>query len=195
MRPRLVIIAGGTASGKSALAEAFVLQVGALHLRHDDYYRDVGDPTVFDYDHPDALDSALLVDNLRDLLAGRPTDGPDYDFKTHRRRLAPRRLEPQALLVLEGILVLAVPEIAAMGDLRVFVTAPEPLRLERRIARDMSVRGRTRDQVLQQFHRTVKPNHDRFVEPSRRLADLIIDGTAPLFDGVRAIQAAIAALA
>ena len=195
MRPRLVIIAGGTASGKSSLAEAFVARAGALHLRHDDYYRDVGDPTFFDYDHPDALDSALLVENLRDLVAGRATDGPDYDFKTHRRRADPRRLEPQALLVLEGILVLAVPEVAALGDLRVYVTAPEPLRLERRIARDMAVRGRSREQVLLQYHGTVKPNHDRFVEPSRVLADLVIDGTGPLAEGVRAIEARLATLA
>lgn len=194
MRPRLVVIAGGTASGKSTLAEAFVARAGALHLRHDDYYLDVGDPTVFDYDHPAALDSALLVGNLRDLLAGRPTDGPRYDFKRHRRQPEPRRLEPHALLVLEGILVLAVPEIVAMGDLRVYVTAPEPLRLERRIARDMAVRGRSREQVLSQYHRTVKPNHDRFVAPSRLVADLVIDGTAPLDEGVRAIEARLAAL-
>lgn len=179
-RPFVVVIAGGTASGKSTIVSRFVAQTGATHLGHDRYYWDVPDPVGHDFDHPDALDTDRLVSDLARLRSGEPADLPMYEFASHSRTAQVERVEPAAVIVVEGILVLADERLSALADLRVFVDAPEQIRFERRMARDIAERGRTEASVRAQYASTVKPNHDRFVEPSKARADLILDGTAEI---------------
>jgi len=179
-RPFVVVIAGGTASGKSTIVSRFVAQTGATHLGHDRYYWDVPDPVGHDFDHPDALDTDRLVSDLARLRSGEPADLPVYEFASHSRTAQVERVEPAAVIVVEGILVLADERLSALADLRVFVDAPEQIRFERRMARDIAERGRTEASVRAQYASTVKPNHDRFVEPSKARADLILDGTAEI---------------
>ena len=179
-RPFVVVIAGGTASGKSTIVTRFVAQTGATHLGHDRYYWDAPDPVGHDFDHPDALDTDRLVSDLARLRSGEPADLPVYEFASHSRTAQGERVEPAAVIVVEGILVLADERLSALADLRVFVDAPEQIRFERRMARDIAERGRTEASVRAQYASTVKPNHNRFVEPSKARADLILDGTAEI---------------
>jgi len=188
-RPFVVVIAGGTASGKSTIVSRFVAQTDATHLGHDRYYWDVPDPVGHDFDHPDALDTDRLVSDLAQLRSGEPAELPVYEFASHSRTAEVERVEPSAVIVVEGILVLADERLSALADLRVFVDAPEEIRFERRMARDIAERGRTAASVRAQYASTVKPNHDRFVEPSKARADLILDGTAEIDTSVAQLVA------
>ena len=179
-RPFIVIIAGGTASGKTTIVRRLVERTGAAHISHDRYYFDAPDPRGHDFDHPAALDTDRLVQNVTDLKAGRPTVLPVYEFATHSRTNEILSMDPHPLIIVEGILVLADSRVAALGDLTVFVDAPEPVRFKRRLNRDVRERGRTEASVRAQYAATVAPNHVRYVEPSRNGADLIVDGTADL---------------
>lgn len=179
-RPFVVVIAGGTASGKSTIVRRLVERTGAAHISHDRYYFDAPDPRGHDFDHPAALDTDRLVQNVTDLKAGRPTVLPVYEFATHSRTSEIFSMDPHPLIIVEGILVLADSRVAALGDLTVFVDAPEPVRFKRRLNRDVRERGRTEASVRAQYAATVAPNHVRYVEPSRNGADLIVDGTADL---------------
>ncbi len=190
--PFVVVVAGGTASGKSTIVSRFVAQTGATHLGHDRYYWDVPDPVGHDFDHPDALDTDRLVSDLEILRSGRPVDLPVYDFASHTRTARVERVDPGAIIVVEGILTLADPRLVALADLTVFVDAPEDVRFARRMARDVAERGRTEGSVHAQYVATVKPNHDRFVEPSRARALLILDGTAGIDESVAALSARVA---
>lgn len=175
----IVAIAGGTASGKSTLARHLQDTLGADQCQlicHDRYYRDVHDPSTFNYDHPDALDTELLVENLRALKAGAAAELPVYDYATHRRQPQTERIEPAPLILVEGILVLQDEELYQAADLRVFVHAPSDLRLVRRIRRDVVERGRTLESVLNQWVNTVRTMHLEYVEPSRFEADMVIEG-------------------
>ena len=179
MDPLIIVIAGGTASGKSTLARHIADSLGeeqCLLIGHDRYYRDVEDPSSFNYDHPDALDTALLVDHLRALRAGDHADLPVYDYASHRRQPHVERVEPRPVILVEGILVLEDEDVAMNADLRVFVHAPADLRLVRRIRRDVQERGRTLDSVLNQWVNTVRPMHLAYVEPCRLQADLVLEG-------------------
>lgn len=178
MRPFVVGIAGGTASGKTTIAGAACAALDALRLTHDRYYRNADAHTNFD--HPDALDTARMVADLDRLRAGLDADLPDYDFSTHSRRPEEERVQPRAVLVVEGILVLAEPELRARMDLAVFVDAPSDLRLIRRARRDVAERGRTVESVFAQYLATVRPMHERFVEPSKAHAHLVLDGAGAL---------------
>lgn len=178
--PFVVAVAGGTASGKTTLVERFAARHPCLRITHDRYYRDVAQPRGHDYDHPDSLDTALLVSHLAELRAGRPAELPVYDFRTHTRQPRTERVEPQELVIVEGILVLHHPELRALADLSVFVHAPPDVRLVRRIRRDVVQRGRDVPGVLEQYLATVRPGHVGFVEPSRQHADLELDGTRPM---------------
>jgi uridine kinase len=182
VRPRIIGIAGGTASGKTTAARIAAGQLGddALLLFHDRYYRDIpagASPRGHNFDHPDALDTASLVADLDALRAGRPADLPVYEFSRHARAAERERVAPRPIVLVEGILVLAEPEIRARLDHAVFVDAPADIRLIRRIRRDVSERGRSVESVLSQYEGTVRPMHQAFVEPSRRFAATVLDGT------------------
>lgn len=170
----LVGIAGGSCSGKTTFARGLVAplrDLGVTSISFDSYYRPLGHLTKeqrdrVNFDHPDSLDDALFVDHLRQLRAGRSVEQPVYDFSTHTRLPDPVPLHPNPVVLVDGILLLAFPAVAALFDLSLFIHAPADERLSRRIARDTTERGRTRESVLRQFAETVAPMHDRFVEPS-----------------------------
>jgi len=183
-RPFVLVVAGGTASGKSSIVSRFVAATGAAHLSHDRYYFDAPQPRGHDFDHPDALDTDRLVADVERLKRGESVDLPVYNFASHSRSGATEIMHSAPLIVVEGILVLADSRLAALADLAVFVDAPEPVRFERRLRRDMVERGRTEESVRAQYAETVKPNHDRFVEPSKAVAKVVLDGTADLAQSV-----------
>lgn len=186
MKPVVVGIAGGTASGKTTTARALRDRLGhaCLWITHDRYYKSmppefVDDPTGYNFDHPDALDTHLLVRDLAALRAGTPVRLPGYDFARHQR-LDPAdwdAVEPRSVIIVEGILVLTDEDLRAQMDHRVYVHAPDDIRLLRRIRRDVTERGRDVAEILHQYERTVRPMHNRFVQPSMGVADLVVDGT------------------
>ena len=182
-RTSLVIgIAGGSGSGKSTVADALAsaLPVGTVAtLRHDSYYRDRPDLTIeqrnrVNYDHPESLETSLLIEHLQHLKAGNPVDIPVYDFKTHRRLETRERLEPAPVIIVEGILVFVDEHLRRELDIKIFVDTESDIRAIRRIRRDMRKRGRDFEAVRKQYYETVRPMHLQFVEPSKRTADLII---------------------
>lgn len=191
--PFVVGLAGGTASGKSTLAKRLVEHYGSrcLLLSHDRYYFDVENPLDHNYDHPDALDSALCSEHVRLLRSGKPVELPNYDFATHSRTKSVDIVSPAEILIVEGILVLSESSLRDLFDLSVFVHAERELRLERRILRDVQERGRDRAGVLAQFKRTVSPMHDQYVEPSRRYATLQVSGDGSLEHALSTLVSAI----
>ncbi len=183
MVPTLFIgIAGGSGSGKTTLAQALVkalapIDAGILPL--DAYYKGPGSeisPNMYNYDHPQALDSALFLYHLRQLKRGAECCVPVYDFSNHQPSTAKRILRPAPIIIAEGIHVLSIEEIRREMGVTFFVTLTESERLNRRIRRDAVERKRTKQSVVAQFMRDVKPMHDTIVEPSSRSADTIIDG-------------------
>jgi uridine kinase len=182
MRPLCIGIAGGTGSGKSTIAQniAAALPPGRVAtIDHDSYYRDRSDldfeaRTALNFDHPDALETELLVAHLRALRAGHAALVPSYDFVRHARRAETRRVEPTPVIIVEGILVFVEPALRAELDIKIFVDTDADIRVFRRIRRDIEQRGRTFQAVRDQYYRTVRPMHLQFVEPSKRWADLII---------------------
>jgi uridine kinase len=179
--PLLIGIAGGTGSGKSTLAAGLISQLGGevAVLEHDWYYRDRSGMSEaqredVNYDEPGALDNALLVEHLGALRAGRAVECPQYDFATHTRRAATRRVAPARIVAVEGILLFAIPELCAAFDLRVFVDTDDDIRLMRRIARDIVERQRDIASIQHQYYSTVRPMHVLHVAPSKRQAHLIV---------------------
>jgi len=200
--PVCVGLAGGTGAGKSALAEALAQALGServLRIPQDAYYRDRAE-LPFDalarlnFDHPDALETELLVAHLAELRAGRGVELPVYDFARHRRAAETRRAEPRELVVVDGILALADGALRACFDLRVFVDAPERLRLDRRVTRDVAERGRSAESVRAQFAATVRPMHEAFVEPSRAHADVVLENASELARACEPLLARVRAL-
>lgn len=175
-------IAGGSGSGKSTVLRRIVDTFGPQRiavLDHDSYYRDLSHlpfeaRAAFNFDHPNALESELLRAHLDALLEGRPIEKPVYNFTTHSREAATERVDPRPVVIIEGILVLAEPVLTERMDIKIFVDTADDIRLMRRIRRDIEQRGRTIAAVLDQYERTVRPMHLEFVEPSKRLADVII---------------------
>ncbi len=191
---RVIGIGGGTASGKSTLSRALVARLGdrAALLLHDRYYRDPPegvDPAAWNYDHPDALETGLLVAHLDGLRQGQAVEVPRYDFSRHARAVGRERLEPRDVVVVEGILVLADERLRARMDLTVFVDTPADLRLARRLRRDVAERGRQPLGVIEQYLATVRPMHERHVAPSREQAAVVLDGTRPVGELVDAVLA------
>jgi uridine kinase len=180
--PFLIGIAGGTGSGKTTVANAIVTRVGAERiaiLSHDAYYRDFVDlpRDVLDrqnFDHPDSLESELLVRHLKALKQGMVVETPIYDFKVHRRAAETRRVEPRKVILVDGILIYAEPELRKLFDVKIYVDTDADIRLIRRLKRDIAERGRTVESVVKQYESTVRPMHMEFVEPSKRYADLIV---------------------
>ncbi len=182
MSALVVGIAGGTGSGKTTVAKTIAAALpgaGVAMVEFDAYYRDRADLSPderaqINFDHPDALETELLVKHLDALRAGEPIDVPIYDFKAHRRRAESRRVPPAPVVVVEGILVFVDPRVRERLDMKIFVDTDADIRVFRRIRRDMEQRGRTFESIREQYYRTVRPMHLQFVEPSKRWADLII---------------------
>ncbi|MGQ9457328.1 MAG: uridine kinase [Anaerolineae bacterium] len=182
-RPAIIIgVAGGTGSGKTTVAQEILQRVGPdriAYIQHDSYYRDQShlpfhERARVNYDHPDALESELLVEHLKALRAGRPVEAPIYDFTTHTRRPETRRVEPRRVILVEGILIFADRALREMMDVKIFVDTDADIRFIRRLQRDIRERGRSMDSVIEQYLSTVRPMHMEFVEPSKRYADVII---------------------
>lgn len=175
-------VAGGTGSGKTTVAEAIVARIGAhriAYIQHDSYYRDLShlpeqERLRCNFDHPDALESELLVQHLRALRRGEGVEVPVYDFTRHVRTRQTRRVEPRKVILVEGILIFAEAMLRREFDIRIFVDTDADLRFLRRLQRDISERGRTVESVIAQYLETVRPMHLEFVEPSKRWADVII---------------------
>lgn len=196
-RPVIIGVAGGSGSGKTTIALAVIESVGSdrvVLIQHDAYYRDqtAVAPEArakVNYDHPASLESELLVAHLEELLAGRPVEKPLYDFALHNRRAETETVRPKPVVLVEGILVLAEPELRDLMDLKIYVDADADLRLMRRLERDTQERGRSVSSVLDQYRATVRPMHLQFVEPSKRHADLVVGGSSD-----RAIAAVLSAV-
>ena len=182
MTPFVIGVAGGTGSGKTTVVNAIVSRIGAERiaiLPHDAYYRDFVDLPMDvlqrkNFDHPDSLETSLLVSHVHALKHGQPIEVPMYDFKIHRRGPHTRRIEPTPIVVVEGILLFSDADLREQLDLKLFVDTDADIRVLRRVRRDMEHRGRTFESVREQYYRTVRPMHLQFVEPSKRWADLII---------------------
>ena len=180
--PLIIGIAGGSGSGKTTIAESIVGAIGrdsVVLIQQDAYYRDQTDLPLeerakVNYDHPDSMETELLVDHLTSLLAGRAIDRPVYDFTVHNRSQQTVRVEPRPVIIVEGILVLYEPALRALMGLKVYVDTDPDLRLARRWERDITERGRTFESVRDQYLHTVRPMHLQFVEPSKRYADIVI---------------------
>ena len=183
MHSTFVGIAGGSCSGKTTIVNALVetFDGSVSTLAFDSYYHDQGHMTLderalVNYDHPDSLDVELFTRDLEALRNGTAIETPVYDFSTHTRSSEIKKVAPADLVVFDGILLLAFPEITSLLDLRVFVEATESTRYNRRIPRDVEERGRTSEQSRMQFVEMVQPMHELYVGPSIDYADLVIDG-------------------
>jgi uridine kinase len=180
--PVVVGVSGGSGAGKSLLVEMLAEKLGHRRctvLRHDSYYRDQsalspGARSNLNYDHPDQLETELLIEHVRSLSSGQKVEVPVYDFESHVREPATVRQEAREFLLLEGHLLFTDAGLRELMDLRVFLHADADVRLARRIRRDVHERGRTVESVIDQYFATVKPMHDHHVEPGRRHAHLIL---------------------
>jgi uridine kinase len=180
--PIVIGIAGGTGSGKTTVAEVILKRVGAdriAFLAHDAYYRDLealprAQRDAINFDHPDSLETDLMVRHLEALRRWQAVDIPVYDFTIHARTARTLRIEPQPVILVEGILVFAEPALRSLFDVKIFVDTDADIRFIRRLQRDIEERGRTAASVIQQYQTTVRPMHLEFVEPSKRYADVII---------------------
>ncbi|HYN84498.1 MAG TPA: uridine kinase [Pyrinomonadaceae bacterium] len=178
----IIGICGGTGSGKTTVANRILESVSAdevVFIQQDSYYRDLDRmPLDFrglaNFDHPDAIDNDLLIEHLRALKSGRAAELPVYDFKRQVRLPETLRTEPRPIIILEGILIFAEPRLLSEMDVKIFVDTPDDIRFVRRLRRDITERGRTLESVIEQYLETVRPMHIQFVEPSKRLADVII---------------------
>jgi uridine kinase len=182
MSPVVIGVAGGTGSGKTTVAHEILRRAGTEQIsliQHDAYYRDLGDLSLAqramqNFDHPDALDNDLLIYHLRELKAERAVEVPVYDFTTHTRTAQTRRVGPNRVILLEGILIFADEQLRQLMDVKIYVDTDPDIRFIRRLERDIAERGRTTESVIRQYLATVRPMHREFVEPSKRYADVII---------------------
>lgn len=183
MRQLVIGIAGGTGSGKTSVTNKILERLhfteNVVVIQHDSYYRDLTTygnitPDQINFDHPDSLDTGLLVEHIRELRKGIPIEQPLYNFTTHSRMKETRHLEPKDIIIIEGILIFASPELRSLMDIKIFIDTDADERLLRRLKRDIIERGRSIDSVMKQYVSTVKPMHLEFVEPSKRYADVII---------------------
>lgn len=181
-RPVTIGVAGGTGSGKTTVSNQILERVGNKHiayLPHDAYYKDLHNMPrdtrdAVNFDHPDALDTDLLIQNVRDLQAQKTVEIPIYDFTQHQRTDQTKTVGPQPIILVEGILIFVDRELRELFDIKIFVDTDPDIRFIRRLNRDIAERGRTMESVIDQYLNTVRPMHIRFVEPTRRYADVIV---------------------
>ena len=180
--PYVIGIAGGTGSGKTTFANELVnrlLTRQIVYLSHDSYYRDQSDMPFEErvktnYDHPDSLETELLIEHLKQLIAGQSVDVPIYDFVHHIRKQEVEHVNPKPVILVEGILIFVSKELRDLMDIKLFVDTDADIRFMRRLRRDLTERGRTIDSVFDQYMQSVRPMHEAFVEPSKRYADIIV---------------------
>ena len=180
--PVVIGVAGGSGSGKTTVVRRIVESMGDDHvivLEHDRYYHDhpelrLEERAALNYDHPDSLETDLMVRHVNELRAGRQVELPVYDFARHARRQTTDTVQPRPIIIVEGIQIFADAHLRDLMDVKVFVDTDDDTRFIRRLQRDVAERGRTMDSVIEQYLNTVKPMHLEFVEPSKRYADIII---------------------
>ena len=180
--PLVIGIAGGSGSGKTTVAQEILQRVGPSQiafLQHDSYYKDLSGlpPTQrveVNFDHPNSLETELLIRHIESLRDGKPVEVPIYDFATHSRTIQTFTVQPRRVILVEGILIFAEAELRKLFDVKIFVDTDSDLRFIRRLHRDITERGRTTESVIKQYQATVRPMHLEFVEPSKRYADVII---------------------
>lgn len=183
--PFIIGVAGGSGGGKTTVSNQLRSMIGdenLTYIQHDSYYREIGHLTpeervVLNYDHPDSLETELLVEHLTQLRAGQTVQIPIYDFELHNRKSESITAKPSSIVLVEGILIFVEPEIRQLMDMRIYVDTPSDLRFIRRLQRDMAERGRSLESIVEQYLATVRPMHLEFVEPSKRYADVIIPAT------------------
>lgn len=174
-------IAGGSGSGKTTLMKNLIARFGddVTVLSHDNYYRPYDDLNIeqrraINWDHPDAFDTEMMIEHLRELKAGHAIECPNYDYTNYARCTETTHLEPTKVILVEGILIFENKQLCSLMDIKIFVDTDADVRLIRRIRRDVAKRGRSLDSVLTQYLSTVKPMHEQFVEPSKKNADLVV---------------------
>ncbi|MBC8332972.1 MAG: uridine kinase [Anaerolineae bacterium] len=180
--PIVIGIAGGSGSGKTTVANVILEQVGKqkiAYLPHDAYYKDLSElprtqRAQINFDHPHSLETELLTRHVQQLQLWQRIHLPIYDFKTHSRTEQTISIEPQSVIIVEGILIFAEQKLRELFDVKIFVDTDSDIRFIRRLQRDITERGRTTEAVIQQYLKTVRPMHLEFVEPSKRYADVII---------------------
>ncbi|WP_311491423.1 uridine kinase [uncultured Anaerococcus sp.] len=195
IEPKIVAIAGGTASGKSTIVKiiAETFKDDLIVVGHDNYYKahddlDFDQRKLLNYDHPQAFDTDLFCEDLKKLLAGIEIDMPLYDYKIHTRSKETIKLRAKKIILIEGILVLYDKKIRELTDTKVFVDADSDIRLKRRILRDTVERGRSLESCLTQYIEQVKPMHEKYVEPSKKYADIIIPRGAKNTKGIEILS-------
>ena len=181
-RPIIIGVAGGTGSGKTTVSQAILDRVGRdkiAYIQHDSYYKDrshlpPAERVKINFDHPDALETELLVQHLKELRERDPVEVPVYDSTTHTRTSQRQWVEPRRVILVEGILIFADDALRDMMDVKIYVDTDADIRFIRRLERDITERGRSMSSVIDQYLATVRPMHLEFVEPSKRYADVII---------------------
>lgn len=178
----IIGICGGTGSGKTTIARKIVQSVGRSNVvlvEQDSYYRNLADMPLDErhqanFDHPDSIDSDMLVNHIKRLKQGQSIEMPVYDYKTHTRSDESEHIDPKPVVIVEGILIFAESRVLDLLDFRIFVDTPDDVRLIRRLRRDITERGRSVEGTLWQYENTIRPMHFEFVEPSKRYADIIL---------------------
>jgi len=181
-KPLVILVSGGSASGKSTVVQEILNKAGlddVIIINHDDYYLDqshlpLEERFKTNYDHPRSLDNDLLYRHLKKLILFEPIDKPTYDFVNHTRSERIEHIEPKRIIIVEGILILENSKIRELSDMNLFVELDDDTRFIRRMLRDMNERGRTLDNIISQYQTTVKPMFHKYIKPTKRYADVII---------------------